>query len=279
MIYDEKLKRLKSLHILRQIPERQLVALAEFVRPRELKDGEVLFREGSRGMSLYFVSSGKIRISKQAGSQAAQDLAVLGQGEFFGEMALVEEATRSASAIAVGPCVLFELFRGDLSRWAKSNPQQAVQFFVALVLIQSMRLRRTSNELTLHFDLSSLWLDRGKPAPEFLAEVLDRVVPHLSGPWSAAAYLATGTEPAATRGSFNLAEIGAKVLAGKAAASGWLDASTFQAPLAGHTGRLGHLLFRAPAPMRPEDQEDIGRTLTTVSRLVSSALEIRHLSN
>lgn len=283
MQYDEKIKRLKALNILRQIPERQIVALAEFLRPRELKDGEVVFQEGSTGLSLYFVSSGRLRITKAVAGGKTRDLAVLGPGEFFGEMALIDEATRTASTIAAGPCVIFELFRGDLGRWVKSNPAQAVQFFAELVHVQSMRLRRTSNELTLHFDLSSLLLDKGRSTNEFMAEVINRVVPHLDGSWSAAAYLqgAVPGEPqkVASVGGFSFDEIVRKIAPKEGETGAWFDSTTYYVSLIGQTRSFGHLLFHAQAAVGKEDQDDIGRALTTVSRLVATALEFRDLSD
>lgn len=147
MLYEEKVKLIKGIHVLGQLPERQLAGLAQFLKPKEVADGAAVFAEGSIGMSLYFVAKGRIRISKGSAGRASTDLAVLGPGEFFGESALIAEAFRSASAIAVGPCLLFELFRGDLNRWTQLNPQQAVGFFAELLNIQSARLRQTSEEL------------------------------------------------------------------------------------------------------------------------------------
>ncbi|MBI5242913.1 MAG: cyclic nucleotide-binding domain-containing protein, partial [Elusimicrobia bacterium] len=267
MQYEEKLKLLKSLHLLRQMPERQLASLAEFLRPKQLEDGAAVFEEGSQGMSLYFISSGRIRIHMRGAGGASKDLAILCAGDFFGEMALIEEATRSASASAMGPTVLFELFRGDLSRWVKLNPQQAVQFFAGLVHLQSKRLRRTSNELTLHFDLSSLLLDAAGAGPEFMARALDCILARLEGPWSAAAYLcreADGAlEPASSRGSFDFSEAAKSIPPGEGGAGAWLDPSTLRVALPGQKRVLGHLLVRAPSPRGAEEQEDIGRAMAT----------------
>lgn len=280
MQYEEKLRLLKALTILRQIPERQITALAEFLRPKELEDGGLVFEEGSIGMSLYFVSSGKIRISKRVAGGAFKELAMLGPGEFFGEMALIEEATRSATASAVGKSLCFELFRGDLASWVKQNPQQSVQFFAELMNLQSMRLRRTSNELTLHTDLSSLLLEPGNAGPEFMIQVLDRVVPHLEGDWAAAAYLCGpdgALKPAAARGAGKFEELAQKLAADPAQASGWVDETTLQVALTGKKGNLGRMLFRCAGKVSAENREQIGRTLTAVARLVATSLELQQL--
>lgn len=275
MLYEEKIKLLKAMRLLSQIPERQLSGLAEFLRLKELEPGAVVFQEGSTGMSLYFVSSGRVRISKGGSDGSSTDLAMLGPGDFFGEMALIEEATRSASAVAYGSCILFELFRGDLARWVKINPQQAVQFFAELVHLQSDRLRRTSNELTLHSDLSNLLFEQTTPAAALLPKVLDRVLPRLDGAWSGAAYLcreAGAAELIAAKGDFKF-EAGAPKGSG-----GWLDASTFHVSLGGLMKTVGHLVFHARVPVPKHDHDDVARALTTVAKLTSSALELHRLS-
>ena len=78
-----------------------------------------------------------------------KDLAVLGPGDCFGEMAMIEDSPRSATATSSGDCVLFQLGRQDLNRWLKSRPEMAMEFFAEMVQEQSRRLRRTSNELAL----------------------------------------------------------------------------------------------------------------------------------
>lgn len=279
MLYEEKIKLLKAIRVLKQIPERQIAALAEFLRPKQLEDGGVVFHEGSLGMSLYFVSSGGIRISKAVADGAGKDLAILGPGEFFGETALIEDATRSATASALGACLVFELFRGDLSRWVKSNPQQAVQFFAELMNIQSMRLRRTSNELTLHTDLLSLLLEPAKAGAEFMPQVLDRVVPHLDGSWSAAAFLLDATggglRLAASRGEAKLDDLAQKLPRDGDQVAGWFDDSTFQAALSGQKGYHGRLVFKSAGPVRKELREEITRTLNAVAQLVAASLELQ----
>ncbi|MBI5209774.1 MAG: cyclic nucleotide-binding domain-containing protein [Elusimicrobia bacterium] len=280
MLYEEKIRQLRALHILRQMPERQLAGLAEFLRPREVEDGGAVFEEGSTGMSLYFISSGRIRIAKRVAGAAAADLAVLGPGEYFGEMALVEEVPRSASAIAVGRTLLFELFRGDLTRWVKTNGQQAVQFFADLLQVQSQRLRRASNELALHSDLADLMADQKEDAASLAARALDRVVPHLESAWSAAAYLckeAGGPELAASRGPWRSEEAARKVFEAGGAAASWIDDLTFHAPLVWQGAVIGHLLLHAESPLRKEDREKTGGSLALVARLLTAAVGINRL--
>lgn len=280
MQFNDKIRLLKALPILRRIPERQLSALAGFLRPKELKDGEPVFSEGALAMSLYFVSSGSVRISMRVDDDELQDLAILGPGELFGEMALLEKGTRIASVVAVGPSVLFELFRGDLSRWVKSNPQQAIQFFAELVHVQSQRLRRTSSELTLHTDLSNLLLDESTTEQDFVAKLLNRILPRLKGSWAAAVFLSAlegGEEEIVRCGEFTPKQSPPRLPVSGGSARAWLDDSVFRAVLTGRKMTFGYLDFYSEAPVSKDDRDDLGRTMASVSRQVSIALEVRKL--
>ncbi len=69
---------------------------------REFPAGEVLFREGDAGAVMYVLQSGRVRISREFAS-GERTLALLGPGDFFGEMAIVNGKARTATATAVEP--------------------------------------------------------------------------------------------------------------------------------------------------------------------------------
>src|SRR6266478_5326190 len=75
---------------------------------RKQPSGTVLFREGDRGQTMYVIRSGRVNISKRIG-ESEITLAVLGPGEFFGEMALLEGLPRSAGATVVEEALLIAL--------------------------------------------------------------------------------------------------------------------------------------------------------------------------
>lgn len=272
---NEKLKLLQSVRLLDQIPERQLVALGEFLKAVSLKDGEAVFLEGTKGDSLYFVTKGRVRISKKAaGTQ--KDLAILGAGDCFGEMALVEDVARSASATAQGETELFQLGRADMNRWLKSHPELAVDFFAELVQVQSKRLRRTSNELAMLFDLSNLLLENHPSPKDLLKRVFERLMPHMEGRWSAAASVYNlfndEMEVVAGWGSLDLSLVPPLPKATEERQA-WLDGASFYTTLPGGKRPQGYLLFRAEDPLSDEDRAEAGRTLTTVARLIATAAE------
>lgn len=273
----EKLKLLKSLHLLDQIPEEQLSTLEQFLKPTQLKDGEVLFEEGTKGESLYFVSSGRIKISKKVSGKDFKDLAILGPGDCFGEMALVEATSRSARASAAGETVVLELHRNDLNRWLKEHPSLAIGFFAELVQVQSQRLRRSSNEIALLFDLSNLLLEPCPSGKALLGKILAHVVPHLDGSWTAAAYLYNPYNDemdfVASEGKTDFAALAPKLPPATETRSLWIDGSAYYVSLPGAKRPYGYLLFHSQNPLTDENRTELGRTLGTVARLLTSALE------
>ncbi|MBI5208384.1 MAG: cyclic nucleotide-binding domain-containing protein [Elusimicrobia bacterium] len=274
---DDKLKLIRTVRLLDKIPERNLTALAEFLKSISLSDGAILFEEGSKGDCLYFVSSGHIRISKRISGEAFKDLAIMGAGDCFGEMALIEDVARSARATASGPTSLFELHRQDLNTWLASHPELAMEFFAALVQEQSKRLRRSSTEVTLLYDLSSLLLERVPTVQELMAKVIEHVSPHLQGTWSSQAHLYNAfndeMEFVCAAGEFDFKDAASKLPPPHEQRSLWLDDSTYYVSLPGLARPLGFLLFHCQETLVHDDRMETGRTLATVARLVSTALE------
>ncbi|MCX5797475.1 MAG: cyclic nucleotide-binding domain-containing protein [Elusimicrobia bacterium] len=273
----EKLQLLKSVRLLDQIPEKQLAALGEFLTPVEIADGAVIFEEGAKGDSLYFVTGGRVRISKRVSAGDMKDLAILGPGDCFGEMALVEDVTRSAQAAAAGATTLFRLGREDMNRWLKSHPELAVDFFAELVQVLSRRLRRTSSELTLIYDLSHMLLEPWESGKALLAKVLGHVVPHLEGDWSAAAHLYNAFNDemdfVAGCGPFDFARVQGQLPPVKETRNIWIEDHVYYVSLPGAVRPHGYLIFRSEADLKDDQRADIGRTLTTVAQLLATALE------
>jgi len=256
MAAAELLKLLKSVRLLDQIPDKPLAALAEFLRPLALEDGAVVFAEGSPSDSLYFVTEGSVRISKKD-----KDLALLGPGDCFGEMALIDAAKRSATATASGAVKLFQLSRDDMNRWLKSHPEQALEFFTELAQVQSKRLRRTSSELTLLFDLSNVLLESAATPAELVRRAVERIKPHLEGAWSVSAYL------------YNPFNGDTELAAGPETPGVKDDESTMLVALPGASRPLGYLVFKAPAPIEPPERGDLNLAFTTTARLLAAAVE------
>lgn len=117
--------------------------LASALRRRSLKKGEVLFRKGDEGSSLYIVRSGSIRIVLPSRTGDEVSPAILTEGDFFGEMALLDGMPRSADAVALEQSELYALKRSDFVSFLKNNEQAIESVFSYL----TMRLRKTDDLL------------------------------------------------------------------------------------------------------------------------------------
>lgn len=110
--------------------ERRL--LAEAVDHHALPAGEVLFKAGGPGQSMFVVASGEVEISVTDHAGQKIVLTLCAQGDAFGELAMLDEGPRSATATVVAPTELLEIDRGDLLLLVKKSPEAALHLLGAM---------------------------------------------------------------------------------------------------------------------------------------------------
>jgi CRP-like cAMP-binding protein len=108
------------------------------------EDGEVIFEEGSIGNEFYIIEQGKVEISQRINGNKTT-IAVLERDDFFGEMAAITDAPRSATATALGETDLICLSTGLLFKKMQSNPHFTAKILQTLI----NRLRNTTSTLRL----------------------------------------------------------------------------------------------------------------------------------
>jgi len=108
----------------------------------DFDSGEFIFREGDLGTEMYILQEGKVEILKDMQGEDKQ-LAVLEKGDFFGEMAILEDLPRTASARSVTPVKLLMINGSTFDQMLRSNPEIAVRMMRKL----SRRLRETDRML------------------------------------------------------------------------------------------------------------------------------------
>ena len=85
--------------------------------------GDTVFSQGETGDAFYIVYKGKVAINVKKGLLSfKKTIATLGPGAFFGEMALISNAPRSATIVCAEPCELFVLVAGDFKFILEQNP-------------------------------------------------------------------------------------------------------------------------------------------------------------
>jgi CRP/FNR family cyclic AMP-dependent transcriptional regulator len=99
-----------------------LERLAPQVIPRSHRKGDLIFSQGDPGMALYVVAEGLIKISLESERGDEMILATLRPPELFGELAVIDEGPRTASARALEPTILLAVTRPVFDRMLRENP-------------------------------------------------------------------------------------------------------------------------------------------------------------
>ena len=145
----------------------------------EAKEGEYIFREGDLGTEMYIIHEGKIEIVNSINGEETA-IAILEKGDFFGEMSILEDMPRAASARALTPSKVLAINGSTFDQMLRDNPEVAVRMMRKL----SRRLRETDELLrgTTMYKNSATPLSREIPKPvlQAPAEGTERLL-HFSG--------------------------------------------------------------------------------------------------
>jgi len=122
--------------------ERRILAGA--MQPRDLKQGEVLIREGSADDHLYVVVSGVLGVVKGAGMEEEVTLNAIRPGNMVGELSFLDGASRYASLVALSDTRVLGLSRSDLEALLETNPKVVYHVMRAIVRVVHDIQRRMS---------------------------------------------------------------------------------------------------------------------------------------
>jgi CRP-like cAMP-binding protein len=109
---------------------------------KKIPPGTVLFHDGEKGEEMYIIQSGRVKISKRIRG-VDKTLATLEKGEFFGEMAILNDKPRSASAETVDECEMLVIDRKTFDTLLRSNVEIAIRFIKRL----ADRLREANDQM------------------------------------------------------------------------------------------------------------------------------------
>jgi CRP-like cAMP-binding protein len=126
----------------------EMKLLATFSTEERFGEGSMVFREGEKGDKLYIVLDGRVRISKFIPGVGEEALAVLDRGDFFGEMALIDDKPRSADAKAhETDATVLSIDRATLNEILSMDPHASLQFLNLLCRMISRRLREINEKI------------------------------------------------------------------------------------------------------------------------------------
>ena len=143
---QDKIKFLKRIPFFEKLKKHQLDEVAQVIYEREYREGEYVFEVDQPGAALFIIQTGEISVEIHDANGEPTQLATLNKNAFFGELALLDEAPRSASARALVPTKVLALFRRDLDQLSTTNPDITTNIYKSLATIIGNRLKAT-NEL------------------------------------------------------------------------------------------------------------------------------------
>ncbi len=137
------LEALRSVPLFASLDDDATHALRDLVEARRVSSGTTLFRRGDEGNAMYLIEDGRVRIHVDDADGHDITLAELGDGDFFGEMAILDGKPRSAHATVIEDADLGTISRDDFLNFVRTNPDVALKMMSAI----TDRLRRTDDLL------------------------------------------------------------------------------------------------------------------------------------
>lgn len=135
---------LKEIPLFEDLSSLDILTISKLLHLRQYKKNEVIFMENEPGESMYIVKSGSISITKKT-DRKNKHLATLSKGAIFGEISLVDNDSRSATAIATEETLLYGFFRVDLMHLIDRNPRLASFILYQLSKVLGKRLQAIDN--------------------------------------------------------------------------------------------------------------------------------------
>lgn len=144
----DRIAQLRGLQLFSGLKEPAIELIARIAIEETHARGNKIFRHGEPGDKLYLILEGKVRISREVPGMGEEALAVLGPGQMFGEMALLDESPRSADANVHEQCVVLAIPKDGFDDLLFLNKDLAYEVLWSVVRMLARRLRETNDKLT-----------------------------------------------------------------------------------------------------------------------------------
>jgi len=139
---------LAQIDLFNGLPQGHLRRVVDIGVEEAYKGGATIFPENTPGDKFYVIVEGAVRISRIVPGMGEEALAVLRPGNYFGEMSLIDDAPRSATAVCHEKCRLFVINRRDLEDLLFVDRDLAYELLWNWVRTLSRRLRATNDKMT-----------------------------------------------------------------------------------------------------------------------------------
>ena len=138
---------LLRIPIFENLSLRELRFIEKLVYVRRYVSGEPIFQQGDPSLGMYIVKTGAVKIIRQLPGGEPRLIATLTAGEFFGELGLIDDAPRSAAAVAHDATETIGFFKPDLMSLIHRRPDVGLKILLSVAATLSARLRHAHEEL------------------------------------------------------------------------------------------------------------------------------------
>jgi CRP/FNR family cyclic AMP-dependent transcriptional regulator len=145
---------LSKIYLFRELTPKEMDVLISISKEKRAKKNEVIFKEGAVGDAFYLIILGSVRISTIVPGVGEEALTILREGEYFGEMALIDDAPRSASAIANEDTLLLLIEKDNFRKLLAKETVIAYKLLWVFTKTLSARLRKTDEQLKSIFSIA-----------------------------------------------------------------------------------------------------------------------------
>ncbi len=137
---------LKDSPLFHGLAAKEVEFFGTFLAQQQMSAGKTIYIENMTGESLYLIKKGSVRISQMLAEGDEQTLVVLGPGDTFGELAVIDGGPRAATARVIEDVSLFSLSRKNYNQICANNPRLGMQLTLNIFRSFSERLRRSKQD-------------------------------------------------------------------------------------------------------------------------------------
>lgn len=141
---SDKVFFLKKISFFENLNKSQLQQVAALIYERDYLTDEYIFETGQPGAALFIIQNGEVSIETETPHGEITQITTLSKTSFFGELALLNDDPRSASAKALTPTKVYALFQKDLNNLSTKSPDITFQIYKALATVVAKRLKATN---------------------------------------------------------------------------------------------------------------------------------------
>ena len=139
---------LQGVYLFTDLSADERASLARIAEAMTLPAGFSIFRAGDPATALYLIKDGSVRLAVIASTGQSIEVATLGSGSHFGEMALIDGAKRSATAETLEPTSMFRFDYDKVTALLDKSPATAAKLYRSMARFLSNRLRQTTTDMS-----------------------------------------------------------------------------------------------------------------------------------